>query len=276
MSQNDFLLAGIDIQYQQVKEPEVYNYSSSYFKSSEHDFFLHLENVACFRVQNGEKVTVSPYDNVDEDTLSLFLEESVLGALLHQKGILTFHGSTFLYKNKGIMICGATHAGKSSITAAFCQCGALFITDDVSPVSIVDNKATILPVKTRIKLWEEALNELNISTGKLKRIRPSLKKFYLPDDKKVVLEQALNQIFILCTHTKNEYVTKELKGTEKFDALHSQIFHKKYLKGMPEVEKKYFVQLFSIANNIKVSQVFRPEICDIHETMCFIEKEIEV
>ncbi len=280
MSQDNYLLADIEIninkQDKPIEEPQVYNFSSSYFKNNEHDFFLHVENVARYRVQNGEKVEIMPYRNADDDSINVFLESSVLGALLHQRGLLSFHGSSFLYKNKGIMICGDRGAGKSSITAAFKQCGALFITDDVSPVLIVNSKLTILPVKKRIKLWEDALHKLEISTEKLNRVRPRVKKFYLPVENEVTSDQPLDQIFIVHTHNKNEYISIELKGMDKFDALRSQIFRKSYLKGMPETEKKYFAQLFALANKVKVNLVFRPEICHILETKRFIEKEIEM
>ena len=104
----------IHIKYQKG-EPELagsYIFSRPHFKIKEDDFFLDIKNVACYRVQNGQTIWINPYENADENSVDLFLEGSVLGALLHQRGILPFHGSSFLYKEKGIMICG--HSGVGS------------------------------------------------------------------------------------------------------------------------------------------------------------------
>ena len=42
------------------------------------------------------------------------------------------------------MICGHSGTGKSSVTAAFCQEGAIFINDDITPVAVAGSKTTIL------------------------------------------------------------------------------------------------------------------------------------
>nr|WP_321487018.1 hypothetical protein [uncultured Draconibacterium sp.] len=258
-----------------IKQPENCNFSRPNFKVSESEFYLNVKNVAHYLVQNGEKILISPYENTDEESINLYLEGSALGALLHQQGNLPFHGSSFLYKNKGIMICGNSGAGKSSVTAAFCQNNAIYINDDISPVSVSDSQVSILPVKTRIKLWDDTLNKLNISFDNLNRIRPEMEKFYLSFEEKAPTPQTLNYIFILSTHNKNEYRATELEGMEKYNALRKQIYRRIYLKGMPETEKKYFVQLFSLANKVRLTRILRPQICDIQETMRFIGNEIE-
>ncbi len=258
-----------------IKQPENCNFSRPNFKVSESEFYLNVKNVAHYLVQNGEKILISPYENADEESINLYLEGSALGALLHQQGNLPFHGSSFLYKNKGIMICGNSGAGKSSVTAAFCQNNAIYINDDISPVSVSDSQVSILPVKTRIKLWDDTLNKLNISFDDLNRIRPEMEKFYLSFEEKAPTPQTLNYIFILGIHNKDEFKVKELSGMEKYNALRKQIYRKVYLNGMPATKKKYFAPLFAIAKLVKVMVVIRPQICDIQETMRFIGNEIE-
>lgn len=251
-----------------------YLFSRPHIKVNEDDFFLDIKDVARYRVQNGQAIQVFPYGKTDEASVSLFLEGSALGALLHQRGMLPFHGSSFVHKGHGIMICGHSGAGKSSVTAAFCQEGATFINDDITPVTIAGSKTTIRPVKTRIKLWDDALQKLKIEAGNLQQIRPGIDKFYLPMGEGPDFEQTLSHIFILSIHNNSEFQAIKLEGVHKYNMLRRQIYRRMYLKGMPETEKKYFGQLFSLANKVRVTHILRPKICDLHETMHFIEKEI--
>jgi hypothetical protein len=245
-----------------------------HLKNNETDFFFDVRNVARYRVQNGQVVSICPYKNADETSITLFLEGSVLGAVLHQRQILPFHGSSFEYKNKGVMICGRSGVGKSSVTAAFCQNGARYINDDISPVKIDESKTLILPYKTRIKLWDDTLEKLKIENNQLEKIRPQMDKFYLTMGDGNNTTFCLNQIFILHTHNKDNYEANELSGTQKYNALRKQIYRRVYLKGMPETEKVYFKQLFLLAAKVKVISVLRPQICNIYETMRFIENQL--
>lgn len=259
----------------EIGHPESCILSQPHFKINETDFYLEVKDVAHYRVQNGEKVSVCPHKDADQASVDLFLEGSTLGALLHQRKMLPFHGSSFAYKGKGITICGHSGAGKSSVTAAFCQQGAKLINDDITPVVVFNSQTTISQVKTRIKLWDDALKQLKIKNEGLQKIRPEINKYYLPSEEKKTSNHVLNQIFILTSHNKEEYVATELKGVEKYNALRQQIYRRVYLKGMPETEKVYFRQLFLLAKNIKVTVIIRPQKCDIYKTMRFIEKEMK-
>jgi len=250
--------------------------SSPFFQANQDDFFLDVKGVACFKVQNGNKIIISPHEGADDASIRLFLNGSVFGALLHQKGILPLHGCSFRYQDKGIVICGISGAGKSSVTVAFCQNGADFITDDITPLQINETETVIKPIKTQLKLWDDSIKKLQIENTDLKKIRPALEKFYLPSPEPmmVIEKQQLNHLFILRTHNKNEFITEELNGIEKYNALRKQIYRKLYLKGMPETEKKYFKELLQLSEIVKVTRIIRPEICSIYDTMQVIEKEI--
>jgi hypothetical protein len=260
---------------EEMGEPEFSIFSRPHFKVKEDDFFLNVKDVARYRVQNGEKIQICPYENANDESVMLFLEGSVFGALLHQRGILPFHGSSFVHKGKGIAVCGCSGAGKSAVTAAFCGQGATFVNDDITPVSVTGTETNILPVKTRIKLWNDSLRELELVSGNLQKIRPGMEKFYLPVEERYENEHPLNYIFILSMHNKDEFRATELKGIEKYRALRHQIYRKIYLKGMPETEKRYFGQLLFLASKVPVITIVRPQICDIQKTMRFIDTEIE-
>lgn len=260
------------------KLPEIstsFRLNRSHLKVNEADFFLNVKNVAQYRVQNGKQIAINSYADADEESINLFLEGSVLGALLHQRAVLPFHGSSFLYNGKGVMICGASGAGKSVVTAAFWQQGAKFISDDITPVSVSKSGIKILPVKTRIKLWDDSLRKLRINSDNLKKIRPGMEKFYFPIEANPGAEYYLNQVVILSRHNLDNIAVDEIKELDKFNALRRQIYRKAYLKGMPQTEKKYFSQLLTMANHVNVIHVTRPELCDVQETMKFVSNQLD-
>ncbi len=271
-----FPFEGVEVAYSRnVVKPSFPILSRPFLEIGEREFYLDVRNVAQYTSANGEEVHIIPYEGADVSSIQLFLTGSVFGSILHQRCLLPFHGSSFEYKGKGIVICGTAGAGKSSVTASFCQNGGRFINDDITPIKVSDSGMTIVPIKSRIKLWDDALLKLKIENENFEKIRPTLNKFYLPLQDTSTIEQQLNHVFILSIHNKDGFVVNELCGMAKHNALRNQIYRKMYLEGMPEAEKSYFKQLFQIAKTIRVTQITRPSICNINDVMDCIKKEID-
>ena len=271
----DFPVSNVAISYKHPV-PKLDNPVLDYpaFQVKENEFFMEVDRIARYLVRNGDEIFIDQHDEADIASVYLFLAGSAFGVLLHQRCMLPLHGSSFVYNGKGVVICGASGAGKSSVVAAFCQNGGIFINDDITPLNIADCGTTIVPINTRIKLWDDTLEKLNLTSTNLEKIRPTIEKFYLPVKDSCIEEKGFDQLYILATHNKEEFIGKELSGVEKYNAIRHQIYRKMYLKGMPLTEKSYFGQLLKLSAQITVKQILRPKICDINDTMAFIRKEI--
>lgn len=237
-------------------------------------FSIDVYTIGEFYAEKGSRITVKPHEGTDQKSIDLILNGSIFGAILHQKKILPLHGSSFSFKGKGITICGRSGVGKSSVTTAFCQNGGQFITDDITPIKIDNNIATIVSTNNHIKLWDDTLQTLSIESNDLEKIRPTINKFYFLPQGCTPSEQRLDMLFILSTHHKDSFSIQELNGIEKYNALRDQIYRKNFLKGMPETQRKYFQDLVILTNQVKVISITRPRICNIYSTMRFIENEI--
>jgi len=249
-------------------------YTTQRLKISETDFRIKIEHVAQYCVQNGSKIEVLPEKDADQASVQLFLNSSVLGAVLHQKGIIPFHGSSFEYQGKRILICGHSGAGKSSITAVFCQNGAHFINDDITPISFTNSFPIIIPIRTEVKLWDDTIQVLQIENKNNKKIRPSIDKFYVPLLPRCNEKKQLDTIVILSTHNDEAYKVIRPTGIDKYKLIKKNIYRKMYLRGMPQTEKNYFQQLVKLAGSVDIIQVLRPKISDIYSTMDFIRKQL--
>lgn len=245
-----------------------------FMKVNHNSFFIDVKNIARYWVHDGEKVFIKPYDGIDDDSVDVFLQGTVLSALLHQRSMMPLHGNSFEYEGKGVMICGNSGSGKSSVSAAFCRNGAKLISDDLSPLRIEGKDAIVVPLKGKVKLWNDTLKKLNIENNGFARIRPAFEKYYIPDFQLFNAEKKLDHIFILSTHNTDEFIVEELSGIAKYNVLRKQIYRRIYLKGMPKTEKEYFRKLLSVASGCKVTTIVRPQICDIYSAMDVVKKEL--
>lgn len=249
-------------------------FDKPHLKISENSFFLNIYNVAQFHAEKGNTINIYPNEGVDKQSIQLFLNGAALGAILLQRKILSLHGTSFVYNNKGITICGHAGAGKSSVTAAYCQEGAKLITDDISPIIVTENIAFINPLKTTIKLWDDTLDQLEFNSNGLTQIRPSINKFYFDKIERQESNHPLHTIIILNTHNSNEYKHNELIGIEKFNAIRNNIYRKIYLRGMPETERIICKQILVLSNYVRIHSVLRPKKCSIESTKKYIEDQI--
>jgi hypothetical protein len=247
-----------------------------HMQANDNEILLDIFGVVKIQVTDGQHIRLYPSPGADADSIRLFLNGSALGALLHQRGILPFHGNSFLVDGRGVLLCGHSGAGKSSISAAFCQNGATFFNDDISPVIFQDNSAWIIPLKSDIKLWDDSLVKLGIQQSELKRIRPQINKYFLPTSNSNTSKAPLNHILILSIHNEKSFITKELAGIEKFETLRQAIYRKVYLKGMPNARKQTFGKLMELAASIRTTRIIRPESASIYDTMDYIRNGIDV
>ncbi|MBE0655046.1 MAG: hypothetical protein IH594_14690, partial [Bacteroidales bacterium] len=180
------------------------------------------------------------------------------GAILHQRKIIPIHGSTFIFNDEGIMICGDAGAGKSSLTAAFCFDGAEFLTDDITPLIFSDRDPYILALSDRIKLWSDSLAAFEAPEEDLSRIDGRMNKFYYPMSRGDSERHRLSKVFILNPGTDPQPSINELEGAEKFESLRNCIYRPEYLKGMPDNNEIYFKNLIQTCASVRIFSVSRP------------------
>lgn len=180
-----------------------------HIQANENEILLNILGIAKILITDGQYIRLYPSPGADPDSIRLFLNGSALSALLHQRGILPFHGNSFVLKGKGVLLFGNSGVGKSSVATAFCQNGCRFMTDDISLVRIEHQSTIIFPFNTCVKLWQDTLQKLAIENNGLIRVRPELDKFYLPMAETVPEEQQLDHLFILGMHNQEEFEVTE-------------------------------------------------------------------
>jgi hypothetical protein len=254
-----------------IKNPA---YSTGCIDLNQFEYTLDLEGIAWFYANNGNQIELISHLPESQSVIELYLNGSVYGAILHQRKTLPLHGSCFQYQGLGIMICGESGVGKSSLTASFCLSGANFLTDDVTPILFKRGKPHIWGVSDRIKLWSDSLLQLNQKEEGLERIFPRQGKFYFPIESDNEMVLLLNHVFIIQIHDEPTIWAQPLRGVEKFAALRKEIYRSEYLEGMPESERAYLEQLIAMSQAVSVTKVFRPAAIPIELLRIKLEKLI--
>jgi hypothetical protein len=223
------------------------------------EFAMQVDGVADFYARDGIEVEYAPVESADINSIELYLNGSVYGAVLHQRKILPLHGSSFRYRGSTILICGDAGAGKSSLTASFCLNGAGFLTDDVTPVVFRGGIPHIWAISDRIKLWTDSLEQFGKGNEKLERIYPGMDKYFYPVAAAENSFVRLDLVFFLEISEEGPATAEELTGHLLFNALRGQIYRSEYLQGMIDNEVIYFTDLIAIGNNIRAWSVTRPQ-----------------
>ncbi len=249
-------------------------YADSYWQMNQHEFAMVVEGVGRFYARHGQEVEYLPEKGATRESLELYLNGSVYGAILHQRQVLPLHGSCFLERDLGIMICGESGAGKSSLTTAFCIDGSEFLTDDVTPITFEDGIPVINALSDRIKLWDHTLSQLGLSKAGLKRIERRADKFYLEMETGRGGRYPLNMVIGLTVGEVAEPAFREIEGAAKVAALRNEVYRWEYLQGMPDNEPKYFSDLVSVAKSVRVFEVTRPDGIPVRDLVKFIREEI--
>lgn len=263
-----------DVEITRVDEislPEYPLYSGEYMSIGASEFSMTVKNVGDFYASDGKRIEYSPHEYADNASLELFLNGSVYGAVLHQRRILPLHGSSFIFNDSGVMFCGDSGAGKSSLTTSFCLNGAKFLTDDVTPILFEDEKPHIWPKTGKIKLWDDSLEQLKKKKENLTKIRPEDEKYYLPMEASQESAYPLHYILILQVTDDVRTSFERVQKVEAFSYLHQEIYRREYLFAMPETESAYLKKISSICNEASIYRVNRPKSISIDRMKLEVE-----
>ncbi|GAB3881785.1 phosphoenolpyruvate carboxykinase (ATP) [Spirosoma agri] len=140
-------------------------------------FWLDWSPLMTFMAVGGNELILDT-EQTDEDLLALFTLSEAIGLILFQKGYFLLHGSAIQLNDKGVVFLGQPGAGKSTTVAAFAQTGIPVLSDDMVCIRLSEGqRPMIIPAFSQIKLWQNAVDGLNLDKTNLAPVREGLTKF---------------------------------------------------------------------------------------------------
>jgi len=245
------------------------------YEISCNDFLLRLNTVGTFRVKKGNTIIIDPRPNATNSEIRLFLLTSTMGALLHQRDILSLHGSSVMKNNQAITIVGHSSSGKSSLAAGLAADGYSILSDDISVLTYSDNNNfKVQPGLPYLKLWKDVLKYMHFDEN-YNKVRPSLNKYIKP----LNLEYCANPMLlkkIICLETKNDITFSHelVTGVKKFNLIKNHTYRIQYLYDAGKIQN-HFRKVTSLLEQITVFRVYRPERpLMINELVSYLNKQI--
>jgi hypothetical protein len=228
------------------------------YQAKMNDFLFRLETVGSYRVQDGNKITVQRLNDSTDDEVRLFLLGSAFGAMLMQRDLLPFHGSTVVKDDKAYVIGGISGAGKSSLAATLVKRGYRLLADDISVILMDNGHPLVLPGIPHLKLWKDVLKKLEEDVSQYMKVRPQLLKYRKPARTDYFASPvSLASISLLATKNTPGFETEAIKGAEKFTILKNNTYRYQYIDGLDKT-MPHFQIATALASQSKIYRIRRP------------------
>ena len=234
-------------------------FSGVRFQTNGQEFLLTVDKIARFYVIGGSSITIDMFPNADISEVRLFLLGSAFGALIHQRGLLPFHGSSIKIGDSAIILSGPSGAGKSTLAAAFRQKGFLLLSDDVSVLSFSPEEMPIVhPGYPQMKLWTDSILKLGNDPSEYSKIRQRIEKHNIPI-KNSFWDQPLplGKIYIIASSNLGELKLEPIKGIEKFSLLKAHTYRFNFVAGK-QMQTSHFKSFDLLTKNVEVFKLTRP------------------
>lgn len=222
-------------------------------------FLLTTKWIACVHLVEGRRMTIAPHPQAPESAVRHLALGWGLGALFPQRGLLAFHGAALADEKEAILVCGPSHAGKSTTAQAMVGRGYRQLDDNLILVSTEGGEAFVPPGSTEVKLWQDALDRFGLPTPTGQPVKPQVEKWIVqnatPQDMGSRRLRA-----IVCLGQSDAVARPErqtLRGQRAFMALRRQLFCPSFaMELMAEKERMAILQC--ICRRATVHRVLRP------------------
>jgi hypothetical protein len=221
-------------------------------------FLLNVPKVARFLVTDGQEIAFEAERGGDDADIPLFILGRVFGILLHQRERIALHASAVRVNGKAILFCGSSGAGKSTLAAALAQRGYPLVTDDFCTLTADGSGLPIVhPNGRQLKLWAQAIEQLDLAQRRGERVRASLEKFYVEPSEVITEPLALGAVYALReARPPHRPGIERLKAADAAAVLRQSAYRPKLLKPMGQ-KTNYFHAAAIVANKAGIFYLTR-------------------
>lgn len=170
-----------------IKKEDLSSIWSKHVKTDTYYYFddnfcmIRVPNVGIYKIENGNTISVSPFLQVEDDHVRLYILGTCMGIILMQRKILPLHGSCIAIDGKAYAFVGDSGVGKSTLASVFIKRGFKLLTDDVIAVNLsAEHIPVVTPSYPHQKLWQESLDKVGMNSNQFNPIYGRETKFTVP------------------------------------------------------------------------------------------------
>lgn len=221
---------------------------------------LQIEGVARFAVLGGRTILVDPSTTAESRNIRLFLLGSVMGLLLHQRGILPLHANAVEVDGKVCAFMGHSGAGKSTLAARFHDRGHAVISDDVCAVMFDGNGAPVVGAGLpRLRLRTDALIASGRETSSFEYSYAgdeSYDKFDVPLHPRPDFSKKWDLGAIYLLDTGDDFRITQVKGIDAAAILFEQTYRGEYLI-ICGTKQEHFESCVRLLRHVNIYRIYR-------------------
>jgi hypothetical protein len=189
----------------------------------------------------------------------MFLLSWAMALIFHQRGILALHASAVAFGGRVVAFAGDAGAGKSTMAAHCVQAGGRLVADDMVRVSLTKDGAFAFAGAPHLRLWKEALDELDWSNKERAAIFLREDKYWIPTNGLNTNEELpLERIYLLeRDEDAADFICEPVTGGL---ALTSLIFNSHgWMKSVDSAKRRpaHFYDCVRLANSVEIVRIRR-------------------
>ena len=210
--------------------------------------------VARFLLLDGGQVDVELEPGGVLSDVAAYLQGSVFGALLHQRGALVMHASAVAVGEGAVLFCGPSGHGKSTTAATLGERGYPMLGDDVCAIVFDGDGVPMARADARqYKLAANAIDVLELSERKGAAVVHNQTKFYVePSGSAVARDLPVLAVYIIKKIGPDEETAiRSLTPAEAVGALTRNAYRPSMIRQLG-LSPKYFVGCVKIADKAKI------------------------
>ena len=166
-------------------------------------------------------IVVDIAEQADLCLLQVYLQGYALGVQAMLAGKLVLHATTLCRNGKAIVLCGYSGSGKSTLAAALMAKGYALVSDEIS---ILDQQGMVQPGFDDIKLWQDAVDLLELSAVQTKVVRNDINKMYYRPQALIAQPIKPAAVYIFESDNRKQAELTEVFGFAKFAPLRTQYY----------------------------------------------------
>ena len=224
-------------------------------------------------MENGTTIIIEPDDQADMQDVRLFLLNTVIAALLIQRGYIALHGAAGIINGKAVAIVGDSGMGKSSLAMLFYDHGYDLLNDAICAIKVREGKAYVYPGIPQLNVWNDTLLRTNKDVNHYQPIRQGLEKYGFRIEKQFSRQEAELSAIIQMNRFNDTIVSLNPKtGGKKFERLMKNSF---FSEAIPD-KKQHFYQCKVISDSVRFYDLeYNPKMNQIDSAFDVILKELQ-
>jgi hypothetical protein len=215
--------------------------SGRFVQASPGRFRLEVPGVASFLATGGTDVSIALAPGAAPVHMRQFLYGSVLGAVLHQRGVLPLHASAVSDGERAILFAGESGHGKSTLAAAMIDAGYRLLADDVTAV----RGMVASPAYPQLKLCSKGHGPLE-------------KELITVPDRFVREPRPISHVYVLAPDEVDDIALRAAStAPDALNLLLEHTYRRTFLDGLGAREAN-FRACAALARHARVTTVLRP------------------